>query len=293
MSNSPGKNIIITGGARGIGRVVARHLLSSPAASHHVYILDVNADELGYCAKTHLGEFYHANRLSYAVVDLTNPTAVRSAIHDAATSFFPDKRIDVLVNNAGIAKPIWANSLTMEDEQTLEEWNKYLATNLTAPFLTSQAVIPFMKEPPSSTTKAGLGPNTPIGGCIVNVSSFRAHLSDPDSEPYAATKAGLLGLTHAMAVSAQRWNIRVNSILPGFISVKHESKDGDEGKNTPHSWEEEHGPEDPVHTEHPVNRIGQGEDIAGAVEYLMGAGFVTGQELIVDGGISIKKGPKV
>ena len=118
----------------------------------------------------------------------------------------------------------------MENEDTLEEWNQYLATNLTAPFLTSQAVIPFMKQPPSSITSAGIGPETPTGGCIIHVSSFRAHFSDPDSEPYGTTKAGLLGLTHSMAVSAQRWNIRVNCILPGFISVGHESKEGDEGQ---------------------------------------------------------------
>ncbi|KAJ4314855.1 hypothetical protein N0V94_006233 [Neodidymelliopsis sp. IMI 364377] len=66
------------------------------------------------------------------------------------------------------------------------------------------------------------------GGCILHISSFRAHQSDPDCEGYGSTKAGLLGLTQAMAVSCQRWGIRVNMISPGWVSVSHECKEGDE-----------------------------------------------------------------
>lgn len=281
--SSSTKNIIVTGGARGIGRCIARTLLQSPA-SHRVYILDIDADELDHCVKTHLKPFYEKNRVNYSAIDLTDPKSVHSAVKKAAEEFFRDKRIDVLVNNAGIARPGWSEGKTTEDHETLAEWNKYLATNLTGPYLLSQAVIPYMKQDPEKT---GVGPRAPEGGCIINVSSFRAHFSDPDSEPYGTTKSGLLGLTHSLAVSSQRWNIRVNCVLPGFISVQHESRAGDEGEKP--QWEDNHTPDDPGHKGHLVNRVGKGEDIAAAVEYLMGAGFVTGQELIVDGGISIMK----
>ena len=174
----------------------------------------------------------------------------------------------------------------MEDEETLDEWNKYIATNLTGPFILNQAVIPYMKQPTSEEgSGAGMGTDTPLGGCIINISSFRAHFSDPDCEAYGSTKSGLIGLTHSMAVSAQRWNIRVNSILPGFISAGHECRDADEGKRP--QWEEQHTTDDPRHVEHLVNRAGTPEDIAAAVQYLIDAAFVTCQELVVDGGVSI------
>ena len=91
-----------------------------------------------------------------------------------------------------------------------------------------------------------------------------------------------------MAISAQQWGIRVNVIEPGNVSVVHECKEGDE-KGL--KWEDATSEEG--HAQHPAGRNGRGEDIAEAVEYLMGAGFVTGQELIVDGGALRKKNPKV
>ena len=101
----PGQNIIITGGARGIGRCIARSLLKSPTATNYVYILDINEEELTYCATVHLKQYHDAARVGYAIVDLTDPTSVRTTIQKAATNFFPNKRIDVLVNDDRIAKP--------------------------------------------------------------------------------------------------------------------------------------------------------------------------------------------
>lgn len=122
------------------------------------------------------------------------------------------------------------------------------------------------------------------GPCIILIGSFRAHQSDPNQEGYASTKAGQLGLMHSMAISLQRWGIRVNIIAPGRIKVAHECKDGDE-KGI--EWECLNGDKDV--DDHATNRAGRPMDIADAAEYIVGAGCVTGQNLVVDGGATIKK----
>ena len=96
MVNSKSKNIIITGGARGIGRVTARHLLSQPL-SHRVFLVDLDGDELEYAATKHLSAY--ALRVRYATANLRSPNEIREAVAKAAK--FLDGRIDVLVNNAG------------------------------------------------------------------------------------------------------------------------------------------------------------------------------------------------
>lgn len=152
---------------------------------------------------------------------------------------------------------------------------------------------------------------------------FPSAQSDPDYEDYVATKAGLSGLTKAMAVSCQRWGIRVNMISPGWVSVAHECKDGDEAatatQGAPHeddakkarleTWAGTHT--ELHHRQHLLGRVGQGEDIAEAIEYAMGAGFMSGQvsggmsmqlceqwltvsqEMVLDGGASKRKNPNV
>lgn len=122
------------------------------------------------------------------------------------------------------------------------------------------------------------------GPCIIHIGSFRALQSDPNQEGYASTKSGQLGLMHSMAISLSRWGIRVNLVAPGRIKVAHESKDGDEKGMQWAELNEEQDVED-----HPTNRAGRPADIADAVEYLVNAGFVTGQDITVDGGASKKK----
>ena len=122
------------------------------------------------------------------------------------------------------------------------------------------------------------------GPSIIHIGSFRAHQSDPNQEGYASTKAGLLGLLHSMAISLQKWGIRVNLIAPGRIKVAHECKAGDEGGV---KWEDLNEEKDV--NDHPSNRAGRPSDIADAAEFLVKSGFVTGQEITVDGGASRKK----
>lgn len=156
--------------------------------------------------------------------------------------------LGLLVNNAGIAGPHGGAI----EEMSLETWNRFLAVNLTGAFLMTRAAIPHLRRG---------------RGSIVNISSTRALMSEPDSEPYAATKAGLLGLTHALAISLGP-AVRANSIAPGWI-VTTDMALSDED-----------------HAQHPAGRVGRVEDIAEAVSYLAGAGFVTGEVLVIDGGMT-------
>jgi NAD(P)-dependent dehydrogenase (short-subunit alcohol dehydrogenase family) len=121
------------------------------------------------------------------------------------------------------------------------------------------------------------------GGCIINMSSTRAFMSEPNNEPYSATKAGLLGLTQSMAVSLSPDSVRCNSIKPGWINATNESKSADESGQ---SWEAGLSTDD--HEWHLAGRVGKVEDILEAVEYIANANFVTGAEIVVDGGVSRK-----
>jgi NAD(P)-dependent dehydrogenase (short-subunit alcohol dehydrogenase family) len=121
---------------------------------------------------------------------------------------------------------------------------------------------------------------------IIHVSSFRMLQSDPNQESYASTKAGLTGLTHSMAVSLSEFGIRVNLIAPGRIKVKHESKEGDEKGE---QWKIEGDDAE----KHAANRAGMPEDIAECAEWLIGAGFTTGQSITIDGGAIMQKREEV
>ncbi|KAF2773521.1 NAD(P)-binding protein [Teratosphaeria nubilosa] len=171
----------------------------------------------------------------------------------------------------------------MESPDTLKEWQAYVETNLTAPFAVSQACIPYMKSR-AAEVSVEHHDDSDAGPCIIHIGSFRAHQSDPNQEGYASTKAGQLGLMHSMAISLQPFGIRVNLVAPGRVKVAHESKDGDE---TGLKWAEQN--EDKDVADHPTNRAGRPEDIADAVLYLVNAGFVSGQDVTVDGGASKKK----
>ena len=287
------RHIIVSGAAQGIGRSLSRNLLEK---GNRVFLLDIQEDELKYCIETHLERFSSSSgaggekRVGYAVCDLRDPEAIRRSIEKAA-EFFGDGRIDVLINNGGIASPRWRDDKTMEDPDTLAEWQAYVETNLTAPFVVSQACLPYMKRAASidsASTKAtdavAADVKSDAGPCIVHIGSFRAHQSDPNQEGYAATKAGLLGLMHSMAISLARWGVRVNLVAPGRIKAGHECRAGDEAGR---EWE--HQVEGKDVADHPANRAGRPRDIVQAVEYLMDAGFVTGEELTVDGGALKKK----
>ena len=158
-------------------------------------------------------------------------------------------RLDALVNNAGLAT---AQGQPLES-LALAEWRKVLGVNLDGPMLLAKHCAPYLREQQ---------------GAIVNIASTRAQQSEPHGEADAASKGGLLALTHALAISLGP-KTRVNAIAPGWISDDDDLRPVD-------------------HEQHPVGRVGRVEDIAQAVLYLADAGFVTGQVLTVDGGMTRK-----
>lgn len=279
------KRVLIAGGASGIGRALTRVLLET---GHWVYFFDINELELNHTLNVHLKQYSTADppKLAASVCDLKDVDAIRATVAKAAQFF--ERSIDCLVNMGGISTPQWKKGVSMEDEETFEQWRALIDTNLTAPFAVSQAVIPYMKVQNGTTRKersTPMGEEMSVAGpSIIHIGSFRAHQSDPNQEGYAASKAGLLGLMQAQSVSCERWGIRVNLIAPGRIKVAHESKDGDEANM---GWEEQISDLDI--DQHSVNRAGRPKDVIDAVVYLMNAGFVTGQDITVDGGALRKK----
>ncbi|WP_428391885.1 SDR family oxidoreductase [Lichenicoccus sp.] len=233
---------LVTGAAHGIGRAITCRLLSD---GWRVFALDTDADGLASLPRD------AAEALETIVGDVSTPAGVAAAMERIAAR---GDRLDALVSNAGIMirKPI--------EHLSPEEWNRVVATNLTATFLLARAARACL------AANDGSGD---AGGAIVTIASTRAHMSEPDTESYAASKGGLLALTHALAVSLGP-AIRVNCISPGWIDVAGEPL----------------RPED--HAQHPAGRVGTAGDVAALAAWLLGpeSRFVTGAEFIVDGGIT-------
>ncbi len=159
--------------------------------------------------------------------------------------------LSLLVANAGRADPVTGPVETL----SLDAWQDRIGTNLTGTFLTVKHCVPLLRR---------------AAGAIVTLSSTRARMSEPDCEAYAATKGGIEALTQALAVSLGP-EIRVNGIAPGWIVT------GDPADLRPVD-----------HSQHPAGRAGRPEDVARAVAYLAEAGFLTGQILTLDGGMTRK-----
>ncbi len=234
---------VVTGAAHGIGRATARALLD---AGYAVVLADLDADR-GRDAEATLAERGPA---AFIACDVAQPDQIEHMVDQALERF---GRIDALVNNAGIG---YHATLA---ELTLDEWNRVLATNLTAAFLCTQACLPQLNQ---------------RRGAVVNIASTRALQSEADGEAYAASKGGLIALTHAMAVSLGP-AVRVNCISPGWINVSDKPSDAFDARH---------------HDQHPAGRIGEPDDIARLVVYLLSdaAGFITGANHVVDGGMTHK-----
>lgn len=157
-------------------------------------------------------------------------------------------RVDLLVNNGGRTP----SNLMSLAESTLADWRTTIDSYLTSTFLMSRRALPLMHE----------------GASIVNITSTRAFMSEGGDFMYAAAKGGIVSLTQALAIQLGP-KIRVNAIAPGWISGKPDLRPID-------------------HDQHPAGRVGWPSDIAKAVLYLASAGFVTGQTLVVDGGMTKK-----
>jgi NAD(P)-dependent dehydrogenase (short-subunit alcohol dehydrogenase family) len=245
------KTVIVSGGAQGIGKGIAGHLL---AAGHAVVIADIDP---GAGAETRQ-EYQGSGEVLFIPTDVADENSVRECVSLSIDRF---QRLDALINNAGIAQ---AHSGPVE-ELSLASWDKVIATNLTGCFLMAKYAVPHLRR-----TK----------GAIVNIASTRVLQSEPDTEAYSASKGGLVSLTHSLAVSLGP-DIRVNCISPGWIDTSAWQKNSAR-KASPLS------PED--HTQHPAGRVGTPADIAELVAFLISAsaGFITGQNFVADGGMTKK-----
>ena len=242
------KTAVVTGGGQGLGRAIAEALLRAGA---RIWLAESDAEAGADCctALAPLGP------VEFVPTDVAEPAAVEALRARVAAA----GGLDLLVNNAAVMvrKPL--------AELSVAEWQRVLAVNLTGPWLCSRAFASLLCE---------------RRGSIVNIASTRALMSEPHTESYAASKGGLVALTHALALCLGP-AVRVNCVSPGWIDV------------TPLAKRSRRQPEQLSardHVQHPAGRVGRPEDVAGMVLYLASdaAGFITGQNLVVDGGMTRK-----
>lgn len=243
---------MITGGAQGIGRATA---MAFAQQGYSVSISDIHKEagiELVRMIRKEGGQ------AMFVMADNSKKEHIERWMRVTVEDYGPP---DILINNAGIAK----NGSMFE--LALEDWDYVYEVNLRGAFICSQMAARYMKQKQS--------------GAIINIVSTRALMSEADTEAYSASKGGILALTHAMAVSLGRYGIRVNAISPGWI-VTDEWKYSAE--STTPNLSAKH------HRQHPAGRVGKPEDIAEACLYLSDSrsGFITGQNLVIDGGMTIK-----
>lgn len=213
--------VVVTGGAKGIGKTIADEFRKSGA---HVCVIDLLEND-------------------YFVGDLADQTML-DAFADKVIADYG--RVDVLVNNAlPLMKGI--------DECTYEQFSYALRVGVTAPFYLTKRFAPYFAP----------------GASVINISSSRDRMSQPQTESYTAAKGGISALTHALAVSLAG-KVRVNSISPGWIDTDFTVYDGADA------------------TQHPAGRVGNPLDIANMVLFLCSdkAGFITGENICIDGGMT-------
>jgi len=179
------QRVLITAGAGGIGREIAR---AFTAQGGKVYVCDIDEAALTAIRKEIPG-------ITAAHCDMASRTAIERMVPEAVAAL---GGLDVLVNNAGIAGP----TLPV-DQMPAAEWDKVVAINLTAMFDVSRLAIPHLKKSK--------------GGCIINLSSIAGRGGFPNRSPYAATKWGVIGLTKTLSMELGEWNIRANAIAPGAV----------------------------------------------------------------------------
>ncbi|GGB58045.1 oxidoreductase [Fictibacillus barbaricus] len=238
------KVVIVTGAAKGIGKQIA---LDFARAGWIPSLIDFNANEL----ESTLAEVKEIQPQSTAITcDVKDPQEIIKAVSETHDRL---GEINCLINNAGISK--WKSPY----ELSVDEWDEIIQTNLRSVFLFSRETAKYM-------SRSG-------GGSIINMASTRAFMSEPHSEAYAATKGGIVALTHALAASFTDDFITVNSISPGWIHTGEytELREID-------------------HEQHLSKRVGMPADISRACLFLAQSdnNFITGENITIDGGMTKK-----
>ena len=246
------KTVFITGVANGIGRGIADYFIKK---GWRVAGLDINKE-----SGRKLEDKYGRDSFVFFEADVSDENSVKSSVASTLKKF---GCLDALVNNAGIASPY--NGTSPED-MDIAKWKRVIDVNLTGSMLCVKYAVPALRK---------------SKGSIVNISSTRALQSEKFTEAYSASKGALLALTHSLAVSLAH-EVRVNTVLPGWIETRHMQENSSALDSIKYSEEDI--------SQHPAGRVGLPEDIASMVYFLCSdeAGFITGQKFVVDGGMTTK-----
>jgi gluconate 5-dehydrogenase len=245
-----GKTAIVTGGSRGIGVEMAEALAEAGA---NLMLCARRAEWLNETVEDFRGRGFNVEGQT---ADVAKADEVQAVVDDAVKKF---GKVDILINNAGIS---WG---AMPEEMPLEKWQKVFDVNLTGCFLMAQAVGREMLKQNS--------------GSIINIASIaglKSSANGPFYAGYAASKAGLIGLTRELAASWGRKGIRVNAIAPGFFHSRLADAVIDIYERS-------------IQENNVIPRIGQEGELKGAIVFLASdaSSYITGQTIVVDGGMTV------
>lgn len=238
------KVAMVVGGSRGIGAAAARHMFEEGA---YIIIADINETKGQKLAD----ELASGEKKSIFIkTDITKEEEVK-ILFEKSIDYF--SRIDILFNSAAVGH------MSKIKEHNLKDWNKVLAVNLTGSFLTAKHAVPEM-------IKSG-------GGSIINCASILGDIGQEETAAYSTSKSALINFTKTLALECTGYGIRVNAVSPGYIETPITSSLNAEAKRYLASL-------------HPLGRLGKPEEVAKAVTFLASdeASFITGTNLIVDGG---------
>lgn len=235
------KTVLITGASRGIGRCMAINL----SKKGYTVIANFNKSE------EQALELQREYNIDIFKADITKREEIKKMVKYCTEKY---GKIDVLINNAGISQ------IKLFTEISDDDWNNIINTNLTSVFLVSQEVTRNMIQNQS--------------GCIINISSMWGDVGASCETHYSSSKAGVNGLTKAMAKELGLSNIRVNAIAPGVIDTDMNKNLSDETINM-------------LKENIPLNKIGKPEDISKCAEWLIEDNYTTGQIIAVNGGFVI------
>jgi len=244
------KNIIITGASQGIGETISEKFFNNYS---NIFLISRNKDKLEKIKKRLSDKKDNTQTISYFVASVENYNDISNIVKTIISKF---KHIDVLINNAGITD----DNLIVKMKE--EQWDQVINTNLKGTYNCCKAVSKYMIKQKS--------------GKIINISSIIGEIGNKGQVNYAASKAGIVGLTKSLSKELGSRNINVNAINPGFIKTKM-TENLDKDKNLDFL------------NKIPLNRFGTAEDVSNLAYFLASkdSDYITGQTINIDGGMVV------